>query len=1436
MGRRGGISAVSVLLTGIGGGRTLAVVGIAVLGPVRVEDREALGPRDRVVLAALALRRGEAASAEQLADALWGEQPPASWAKVVQGCVVRLRKRLGPAAIVTDPEGYRLVLPVDEVDAHRFEHLVQRGRELLTFGEPERAAHVVAEGLALWRGPALAELDGWSPARVEAARLEELRLDAQEVLLEAALRAGRYRDVLAEAQARVAEAPLRERRWALLALAQYQAGRQGEALRTLHRARTVLATDLGVDPGPDLVALESAILRQDPSLVADAALPEPSATCPYLGLVPYDVADADSYFGRDAEAAACLRRLATAGVLAVVGPSGSGKSSLVRAGVGAALERDGRRVLVVNPGVHPMDALTVLPATGPAPVLVVDQCEESVVLCEDPTEQSRFFAALAAHAERAPLVVALRADRLGALSSHPLFARLIEPGVYLLSPMGETDLRAAIEGPAHQAGLLVEAGLVELLIQDVDGEPGALPLLSHALRTTWAHREERTLTVDGYRATGGIRGAVAQSAEALYDQLPGDQRPLLHDLMLRLVTLGPDGQPVRDRVPRRTVGTDVAHDEVIELLVAARLVTSDDVFVRLAHEALARAWPRLRDWLDEDVEGQRILRHLAGAAETWDAMERPESELYRGARLTGAVEWRQRADPHLTLTEQAYLDASQTLAIGEQRAAEDRARHQARQNRRLRTLLTATAIFLVGALITGFVAVGQRDRAQQAGRVATARELAAAANAHIDIDPERSMLLALAAVDESRRGDAGSVLPEAEEALHRAVAASRIELRIPGIGGRLDWSPDGTVFVTEGRRGSGDVDIRDARTGASVLSFHGHDGNVLDVAFNHDGTLLATTGTDGAARIWRVATGELVHTVLVPDYPVSSVGVLGPSFSRDGSLFAAAWAMTGVVKIVEVATGQVVREIRSLPSPRSTSFDPTGERIAISTLYLPGTSVVVDVGSGRELVTMHGGTAGLERIAWSPDGESIATASFDGSTYLFDANTGRQRYALLGNSAAVLTVDWSPDSSRLVTGRSDGTARVWQMTDSGGRPVASLSAHGTRRGIAGVAFSPDGTRVLTGDLGVTTALVWNVDFRGAAELANLPAVAGMGGAATFSADGRRLVATRGGGAVTEWDTDTFTEVRTLGSPAGQHPGAGDQVVAPSPVERDVIKVDVSPDGQLVAAASLDTSVRVWNAETGREAFTVDHGDTLPGGYWTDVAWNADGTYLAVVGNNGVTAWITIVDRTGQVQTVLEEDVATAVGRVAFSPDGRLLLAPRVFLSNPDVDSGELAFWNWRSGEVVRTIDTGARQAVVSPAGDKVATISTEHRAILSGRVDVWDLATGEHITRLPAASGVLAVAFDADGSRLATGSQDGAVRLWDAFSGEEVTVLRGHDGPVSSVAFSPDGSQLSSVGYDGVVRVWALDLDDLVEIAEHELTRTLTVEECRQYLHQQGCE
>src|SRR5262249_44399830 len=250
------------------------------------------------------------------------------------------------------------------------------------------------------------DLEGWGPGRAEAARLEELRRDAEDLGVDAAMRAGRHREVLADAEALVAEAPLREHRWALLALAQYQASQQGDALRTLHRARAVLATDLGVAPGPELVGLEQAILRHDPSLAPVAAAAETSAACPYPGLVAYGVDDGDLFFGRDADVAACMRRLSDNGVVTVIGPSGSGKSSLVRAGVAATLRRESQRVVVITPGAHPMDALTSLPTSGLRPVLIVDQCEEAVTLCRDVDERTRFYSSLVEHSASAPLVIA----------------------------------------------------------------------------------------------------------------------------------------------------------------------------------------------------------------------------------------------------------------------------------------------------------------------------------------------------------------------------------------------------------------------------------------------------------------------------------------------------------------------------------------------------------------------------------------------------------------------------------------------------------------------------------------------------------------------------------------------------------------------------------------------------------------------------------------------------------------------------------------------------------------------------------------------------------------------------------------------------------------------------------------------------------------------
>ena len=361
----------------------------------------------------------------------------------------------------------------------------------------------------------------------------------------------------------------------------------------------------------------------------------------------------------------------------------------------------------------------------------------------------------------------MRADRLGDVSASPAFARLVERGLYLLGRDGRDDLRAAIEGPAHQAGLLLEPGLVDLLVREVEGEPGALPLLSHALRQTWERREGRTLTVAGYRATGGIRGAVAQSAEEVYERPAGRAaaaaaRPAAAARRRqRRRRAGP--RPGAAAQPGRPTPTT---SELIELLVAARLVTSDDDVVELAHEALARAWPRLRGWLDDDVEGQRILRHLAGAADTWDAMGRPDSELYRGVRLAQALGLTQQADPpterdlldaDLTPTEREFLDTGAASAEretastvgGETSGVIVVSAAAARRRRRRRRL----------------VAVRQGTRAERAAVAADARRAAALALDADDVD--RSLLLAVEAV---RLDDS----PDTRASLLAALSRSRL--------------------------------------------------------------------------------------------------------------------------------------------------------------------------------------------------------------------------------------------------------------------------------------------------------------------------------------------------------------------------------------------------------------------------------------------------------------------------------------------------------------------------------------------------------------------------------------------------------------------------------------------------------------------------------------
>jgi DNA-binding SARP family transcriptional activator/WD40 repeat protein len=1403
-------------------------MGIAVLGPLTVDGNGArLAPRDRTVLAALVVSAGELVSAEQIADALWPESPPPTWRKVLQGSVVRLRKLLGPEAIETLPHGYRLVIVNEDVDAQQFQRLIRRAQELLTRGEPERAAFVIDEALALWRGRALSDLEDWETGRIEADRLHELRRDAQELRVDVALRTGHHREVLEEAQALVDEAPLRERRWSLLALAQYQSGRQSDALRTLQQVKAVLLTELGLDPGPDLALLEQAILRQDPALVAEVALPAPSQTCPYLGLLSYEIADADAYFGRERDVALCLQRLSATGVVAVVGPSGSGKSSLVRAGVAAALRSGGSDVVVITPGAHPMESITSL--AGRSRPLVVDQCEEVATLCADPEEQGQFFAALAAHADSGQLVVALRADRLGDLSVHADFTRLVERGLFLLNPMTADDLRVAIEGPAQHAGLRLEPGLVDLLVREVEGEPGALPLLSHALRQSWQRREGATLTVEGYRATGGIRSSVAKSADALYERASPGQRRMLRDLLLRLVGSSPEGAPVRSRVPRRLVAVDAAHEDLIEELVAARLVTSDDGVVELAHEALARAWPRLRGWLDDDTEGQRTLRHLSAAADNWDAMGRPDSELYRGMRLVQAIEWRAAARPDLNPVEQAFLDTASRLARTEQQRAIMQARHLSRINGTLRALLVGVAFLLAAALVAGGLALRKADQAGKAE--AAANQSARAADA--------------------RRVGTQSMLTD-------DIALSLL-LAVEGV--RLDDSPDtrANLFAALSR-GPQLIEHAPIPEGASGF---------IAIELSPDGRTLAALDNANSVTFYDTVNGSVVGR-WDPD-PGDEGGALvcvcSPlAFSPDGERLAVGMVngVEPVVRLLDVATQELgnvqlggLPETKTMSVPQEIEYTADGRSLIVTfdqSLGAAASAFVWDLDDPSMPARQVALTSYIPDFALSPDDRLLyhvpAWNAGDDTVTVFDVATGR-RMASLGELGHPLVV--SPDGATLAY--ADGNDVVLASATTGTR-TARLRGH---TGLVGdLAFSHTGEMLTSGSVeqGNDSAIVWRVS-----DGVMLQQVLGGASNVTFSPDDETLYTTGERGLFT-WDLTGrggyIPQTTRLEVPQWSQANVGSTQLLPSP-RGDVVAfhllaapplglfkllgvegdrpVDVDfpttaslrgltwrPDGLRIAGLGDDGVLRVWDATSG-ELLKDDHLDiefefTAPA-----LEYVGDGTRLLISDpSKGVlyTVDAETLDKGEAPETELGELQIVAS---EASPDKRTAIALTSDIPRTPFDGKEVRAWSLvdlRFGGVTHSgkLAGNASVAGFSPDGGRVA--------VMAGGLAIIDVASGRVRTAIPTGLAPQGnadfVNFSPDGSLVVSSDSTGHVSVWSGSTAEHLGSVR--PGRLPSVAsFLADGHTVQIVSEDGAVHTWDTRLNHAIKTACDIVRRNLTTEE-----------
>ena len=1159
-------------------------------------------------------------------------------------------------------------------------------------------------------------------------------------------------------------------------------------------------------------------------------VPGAIAPNPYKGLRAFEEGDAPDFFGREGLVDQLVERLAETRFLAVVGPSGSGKSSVVRAGLIPALRRgavpgsEGWPIVDMFPGPRPLDGLEaallraspdppgslmdqlerdehglhravlrLLPSDRSELVLVIDQFEEVFTLVKDEAVRTHFLASLEAAVTdshgRLRVVATLRADFYDRPLLYRGFAELFKSRVEAVIPLSPEELERAISGPAKRVDVSLEPGIVVAMLADVAEEPGALPLMEYALTELFERREGRVLTLDAYREIGGLSGALGRRAEELYAELDDEGKEAARQLFLRLIALGEGTEDTRRRVPRSEVASLEVDQRAMAIVLdtygAARQLSFDRdagtgaPTIELAHEAMLPAWPRLHRWIDAARDDLRTGRRMAAGARDWIEAGRDPSFLLAGSRLEQAETWQAVSGLAVTPEEREYLEASR--AERERRTADEvarRAREEELERRSFRRLRALVAVLALAALVAGTltaVATGQRRRAEDEARIADAQRLAAESAAVLTDDPELAILLGIEAVETTFAND-GTVLAEAEEALHRAVGSSRVALSIPGHVG-VAFHPDGSSLVTA--QGDGSVVVWDARTGDELKMLTGHDERVNNVAFSADGRHLVTASEDGTARLWDARTWEEVAT-----FAGSGVGLLSPAV---GGGVVAATDHDGTTTVWDVESADV---LYAFPGGPGIAVCPDGRLLA--TAGGDGPAHVWDLTTGRAI----GRFSPFEVIdvAFSSDCTTLATGENGFAARIWNVETGLELEAFYGHTSRVEAVDFSPDGSRLVSASSDGTVRLWDLET--GRPGLVLSGLGAS--VENVDFSPDGSRVVGGG-SAGTAVVWDVAPTGSRELLTIEAPTGS--RVSLSPDGSRLASGGEDGTTRVFDAATGEETAALEGPA--------------PVTHAVF----GPDGSTILTGGADGTARLWDLETGEELERF-----ATGAFLFSVAFSPDGTRVATVGDGEPTVGDgepTVWDvRTGEPITTLEgHEPGRMVFEVAFSPQGTLVATTS--------QDETLRIWDAESGEQLRVL-TGHRNNVFGVA------FSPDGRLIASGSPDgtarIWDVQTGDQLLVLRGHVGtVIGVAFSPDGSRLATTGDDRTVRIWDVGTGRQLLTLYGHTSNVTSAAFYPAGDRLVSGSDDGTIRVFVLAIDDLLRLAHERVTRTLTQQECRQY-------